>query len=231
MKKNLFVRQIAAEFIGTMVFLTAIVGVNAGDVGPLAGLAAASSLGLMILLLGDVSGGHFNPAVSLFFFARKEITGRQFIGYLLGQLAGAVAGVALGAAIWNNASLLTVNNQGNGANVAEFISEVVATAGLVWLISKLARDGKGSLIAPVVAAWVFAAGTFTSTHAIANPAVVFGRFFTPVAGAQIQVGAGLSYIVAQVAGTLVALVLLTVVSGNGFAKGKGKKARKAAAKK
>ena len=231
MKKNLFVRQIAAEFIGTLVFLTAIIGVTSANVGPLGGLAAATALGLMILLLGDVSGGHFNPAVSLFFFARKEITGQQFLGYVLGQLSGAVAGVALGAAIWNTSSLLTVNQHSVGATGAEFISEVVATAGLVWLISKLARDGKGSLIAPVVAAWVFAAGTFTSTHAIANPAVTFGRFFTPVAGAQIQVGAGLSLIVAQVAGTLLALVLLTFVSGNGLAKGKGKKARKAAAKK
>lgn len=231
MKKNVFARQIVAEFIGTAVFLTAIVGVNAGNVGPLAGLAAASSLGLMILLLGDVSGGHFNPAVSLFFFARKEISARQFFGYVVGQLAGSVAGVALGAAIWANSSLLTVNSDALGATPAAFISEVVATAGLVWLIAKLARDGKGSLIAPVVAAWVFAAGTFTSTHAIANPAVTFGRFFTPVAGAEIQVTAGLELVVAQVAGTLVALVLLTFVSGAGIGKVKAKKASKPRAKK
>ena len=229
MKKNVLVRQIAAEFIGTGVFLTAIVGVNAGNAGPLSGLAAAVSLGLMILLLGDVSGGHFNPAVSLFFFARKEISATQFAAYVLGQLAGAVAGVALGAAIWQNATLLTANSGAKSASAAELISELVATTGLVWLIAKLARDGKGGLIPVAVAAWVFAAGTFTSTHAIANPAVTFGRFFTPVAGAEIQVNYGSQLILAQIGGTLLALILLTVVSAAGA--GKTKRARKTASKK
>ena len=231
MKKKLFARQIAAEFIGTAVFLTAIVGVNAAGASVVGGLAAAVALGLMIVLLGDVSGAHFNPAVSLFFFARKEISGRQFIGYVLGQLAGAVAGVTLGAAIWNSPRLLTVNNSSIGADAAQIISEIVATAGLVWLIAKLARDGKGSLIAPVVTAWVFAAGTFTSTHAIANPAVALGRLFTPVAGAQVSVPIGLELIVAQVAGTLLALLLLTFVSGAGLTKAKAKKTGKAKTKK
>ena len=87
----------------------------------------------------------------------------------------------------------------------------------------LVAGGKGNLIAPVVAAWVFAAGTFTSTHAIANPAVTFGRFFTAVSGAGIQANVGVELMLAQVGGALLALILLTFVTEKGFAKSKKRK--------
>ncbi len=230
MKKKVFARQIAAEFIGTAVFLTAIVGVTENTASPFGSIAAPVALGLMILLLGDISGAHFNPAVTLFFFSRREISGAQFGGYIAGQLLGSVAGVALGSTIWNKGAGLTVNTGSLLSTPAVIVSEVVATAGLVWLIAKLASSGQGNLIAPTVAAWVFAAGTFTSTHAIANPAVTFGRFFTS-SGAGVEVNIGIELMLAQFGGSLLALILITLLQGAGKTSSKAKKARKAASKK
>jgi len=226
LKKNHLTRQIIAEFLGVAVLVSEIIGVASNNSSGLGALAAPIALGLMIVLLADVSGAYFNPVVSLFFFARKDIKLSQFISYVLAQLAGAVAGAALGAEIWNHAQPLTVNTVTRSATVAEIISEVFATAVLVWLTAKLARDGKTALIAPAVAAWYFAASVFTSTHAVMNPAVAFGRFFTPVTGATLSVDYGLELIVAQFGGTLLALILFGFISAPGTRKSKTKKPAK-----
>ena len=230
MNKKSFARQIAAEFIGTAVFLTAIVGATENTASPFGSIAAPVALGLMILLLGDISGGHFNPAVSLFFFARREISGAQFGGFVGGQLLGSVAGVALGSTIWNKGASLTFNTGSILATPALVVSEVFATAGVVWLIAKLASSGKGNLIAATVAACVFAAGTFTITHSIANPALTFGRFFTST-GAGIEANVGLELMIAQFGGTLLALILITLLHGSGKTSRKAKKPRKSSSKK
>ena len=231
MKNKGSVRQIIAEFVGTSVFVAAIVGANSNPSTVLGGLAAPLAVGLMMVLLAGVSGGHFNPAVSLFFFARKDLRLGQFVGYVLAQLAGGLAGALLGGAIWNLSAPLTFNNSARTAGAAEIMSEVLGTAVLVWLTAKLVRDGKLALVAPVSAAWYFAAGLFTSTHAIANPAVAFGRFFTPVAGASLSASFGLELVVAQFAGTLLALLLFTFFVVTDPNKGKAKKAGKVKAKK
>jgi arsenate reductase len=222
LKLNKLTRQIIAEFIGTAVFLTAIVGATA-SASPFGGVAAPVALGLMMVLFGDLSGGHFNPVVSLFFFARRQLSGAQFGTYVAAQLAGSVAGVALAATIWNQGANLTFNTGEILATPAVIVSELVGTTVLVWLFAKFAGSGKGNLAATVVAAWVFAAGTFTSTHAIANPAVTFGRFFTAVSGAGIQANVGVELMLAQVGGALLALILLTFVTEKGFAKSKKRK--------
>ncbi len=226
MKKSLLSKQIFAEFIGVAVFMAAIVGAASNNSSNLGSLVAPITLGLMIVLLAEVSGGHFNPAVSLFFYARKDIKLGQFVGSVLAQLAGAVAGAALGGEIWNRVEPLTVNSVARSATAGEIISEVFATAVLVWLTAKLARDGKASLVAPVVAAWYFAASVFTSTHAIMNPAVAFGRFFTPVTGAALSANFGLELVVAQFGGTLLALIFFSFISAPSTSKGKIKKPAK-----
>ncbi|MEY4434108.1 MAG: hypothetical protein RIR16_148 [Actinomycetota bacterium] len=202
-----------AEFLGTAVFLTAIAGsVSSGS--PLKQLSLALTLGLMILLLGGVSGAHFNPVVSLYFYSRKEISLRELLSYIGSQLLGALAGAALGLALWGNT--ITAISNTNVASAPLVIGEVVATAGLVLLIGHLASNKQAHLIWVAVAAWVFAAGTFTGTGAQANPAVSFGLLFT---------GAGIgtisTFVLAQVVGLALAIGLQMVLGA------KVKKAAKA----
>ena len=77
-----------AELIGTAVFLTIILKSGGDKYVIVAGLLAA------ILLMGDVSGGHFNPAVSVMQLLRGQLSAMDTIGYVVAQLLGAV--LALG---------------------------------------------------------------------------------------------------------------------------------------
>lgn len=70
---NATLKKVIAEFLGTFTYLLAIAGAAASE-SPFRGLTAALTLGLMILSLGGISGGHFNPAVSIYFFAKKTIS-------------------------------------------------------------------------------------------------------------------------------------------------------------
>ena len=78
-----------AEFIGTLVFLTVILKSGGDKYVVVAGLLAA------ILLMGNVSGGHFNPAVTVMELSRGQMDNREAMGYIGAQLVGALAAVRL----------------------------------------------------------------------------------------------------------------------------------------
>lgn len=204
---NALTRKIIAEFLGVAVFVASIVGVSTSG-SPLGGLAAATTLGLMILVTAGISGGHLNPAVSLYFFARREMSGTDFVSYVIAQLVGGVAGAALGGLVWGKPELTVYT--GAATPVGGFAAEVLATAILVAVVGHLAGRGQGNLIPVAVGAWVFAAGSFVSSGAFANPAVTFGRMFTP-SSAGINLTDGAWYIVAQIVGTLLAVLLIGFV--------------------
>ena len=187
---------------------------------PLAGIAIPLTLGMMILLLGSVSGAHLNPAVTLYFIAKKGIKTDEAILYILAQLAGGLVGAWLGG-LYSGVSSLQLN-LGEIKN-GQFLSEVVATAGLVWIIGALVQNKQGHLIAPSVAAWLIAAGTFTTTGAVANPAVTLGLMFTGGTVQAVGANQGLFFVLAQVVGVLVALLGVTFVTGGGLKAAKGKK--------
>lgn len=85
---NATLKKVIAEFLGTFTYLLAIAGAAASE-SPFRGLTAALTLGLMILSLGGISGGHFNPAVSIYFFAKKTISFGTLIAFIAAQLIGA----------------------------------------------------------------------------------------------------------------------------------------------
>ena len=213
-----FNRKVLAEFLGTTVFLAAIVGASAAG-SPLRQVSLAVTLGLMILLFGPVSGGHFNPAVSVYFFSTKALDLKSLLGYILAQLVGGITGAWLGIAIWGGS--LHYGGQSATNLVPLLGGEVLATAGLVSLIAQLVISKRENLIWVVVALWVFAAGTFTQTGAQANPAVSLALIF-----------AGHSFsdqmltITAEFFGMLLATVLLLVLNS----KSSKPKARAAAKK-
>ncbi len=201
---SFFNRKVLVEFLGTTVFLTAIVGANAAG-SPLRQASLALALGLMILLFGPVSGGHFNPVVSVYFYSTKALDLKGLLGYILAQLLGGLAGAWVGIAIWGGT--LHYGGQSAANLVPQLGGEVLATAGLVALIAQLVITKRDNIIWVAVALWVFAAGTFTQTGAQANPAVSLALIF-----------AGHSFtdqtltIIAEFLGMLLAVVLLMVIN-------------------
>lgn len=184
-------RRLAAELLGTALLVTVVVGsgiaaqrLSPDDVGlQLLENSTATFLGLtvLILLLGPVSGAHFNPVVSAadWLLGRRVgtgLTGAEVGAYTVVQVAGAVAGALLANLMYDVdlTELSTKERAGGGL----FVGEVVATAGLVALIFALARTGRGVLAAPAVGAYIGAAYWFTSSTSFANPAVTVGRMFS-----------------------------------------------------
>src|SRR4026209_2153587 len=83
-------RNYLTEFLGTF-FLVLTVGLTVLNGSPLAPLAIGSSLMIMVYMGGHVSGGHYNPAVSLAVLLRRKMASvQEFLGYVASQLLGAV---------------------------------------------------------------------------------------------------------------------------------------------
>ena len=142
-------RRLAAEFLGSG-FLAAIVigsGIAAQRLSPGAtGLellenAAATAAGLfaIILMFGPVSGGHFNPVVSFADAAFGGLRWRDAAAYLPAQVAGCIAG-AVAANLMFAQAAVSISAK-HRASPAHFLSEVIATLGLILVIFALARSG------------------------------------------------------------------------------------------
>ena len=218
-------RSASVEFIGTGVFAASIVAVNyPTPVSPFAKLVTAITLGIVLLLSRETSGGLLNPATTLFFAVRRQISWLKAGVFMAAQTLGALAGVWLGAELYGQ-NLWTVNAAIIGKG--QLLSEVAATTVLIWLVGYLGKTARASLIPVAGAAWIFAASTFTSSGAVANPAITIGRMFTPVAGAGIGVEQGLYFILAQSLGVLLGLLGATYLTP---ANTKGSKPKKKKAK-
>ncbi|HBS08083.1 MAG TPA: aquaporin family protein [Microbacterium sp.] len=209
-------RRAAAEFLGTGLLVTVVVGSGimatrlTTDVGiqMLANsIATALGLSVLILMFGTISGAHFNPAVSLvdWFLGRRRrvgLTGPMLGIYTLAQIAGAIGGAVLANVMFDVPTSLSTTAR---ATPATLIAEVVATFGLVLLIVALARTGRGAAAAPAVGAYIGAAYWFTSSTSFANPAVTIGRLFSDTF-AGIGAPSVLPFIAAQLVGAAIAVV-------------------------
>ena len=184
-------RRLLAEFLGTALLVTAVVGsgvmattLSPDDVGLQLlenSVATAFALGALILTFGPVSGAHFNPVVSAadWFLGRRSGTGltaAQLGGYAVAQTAGAIAGSVLANLMFDLAAVDFSGKERSAGHL--WLGEVVATAGLILLIFALARSGRSAVAPAAVGAYIGAAYWFTSSTSFANPAVTIGRVFT-----------------------------------------------------
>jgi glycerol uptake facilitator-like aquaporin len=216
-------RRAVAEFLGTGLLVTVVVGsgiaarsLSPGDVGlQLLENSTTTAFGLTVLILmfGPVSGAHFNPVVSLgdWWLGRRTGTGlspRSLGVYVGAQVVGAIAGAILANLMYREPAVEFSTHERTGT--ALWLGEVVATAGLVFLIVALARSGRLTLAAPAVGAYIGAAYWFTSSTSFANPAVTVGRAFTDTF-AGIAPGSVPGFVLAQLAGLLVALGLVALL--------------------
>lgn len=217
-------RRAAAELVGTAALVAVVVGSGiqatelSHDVGVrlLANsLATVFGLGILIALLGPVSGAHFNPVVTLaeWWTGHRDgvgVTGRDTAVYVPAQVVGAIAGAILANAMFG-APLVKWSTHDRSAGHL-LLGEVVATAGLILLIFGLARAERLHLAPVAVASYIGAAYWFTSSTSFANPAVTIGRAFSD-SFAGIAPGSVLGFIAAQLAGAVLGLALVAVVFG------------------
>ncbi len=183
-------RRAAAEFAGTALLVTVVIGsgIAAQNLTTDAALellvnalVTAGGLAVLILVLGTVSGGHFNPVVSLadWWLGRAAGSGlraRELGAYLPAQLAGAVCGAVLANAMYALPLVSISQHQRTGANL--MLAEVVATAGLVTVVFALVRAGSLAALPWAVGAYIGAAYWWTSSTSFANPAATVGRAFS-----------------------------------------------------
>jgi glycerol uptake facilitator-like aquaporin len=179
-------RRLLAEFLGSA-FLAAVVvgsGIAAQHLSPndlgleLFENAAASGAGLfaIILMFGPVSGGHFNPVVSVVDAAFGGISAREAAAYLPAQVTGCVGGAIVANGMFAKAAIsLSTHHR---ASAAHLLAEVVATSGLMLVIFALARTGRTTTTPAAVGAYIGAAYFFTSSTSFANPAIAIGRIFS-----------------------------------------------------
>ena len=168
-------------------------------------IATGAILVVLITCLGPVSGAHFNPAVTIAFALRREISAGHALLYLAAQVAGALCGTILAHLMfelpWIGASQ-TVRD-----GPAQWLAEMVATFGLLATIFACVRFKPGS-VAMAVGLYITAGYWFTASTSFANPAVTIARSFTDTFSG-IRPEDAPAFIAAQIVGA----VLATVVFG------------------
>lgn len=200
-------RKLTAELVGSALLAALVVGsgiaaqrLSPGNVGlQLAENAAATAAGLFafILIFGPVSGAHFNPVVSLVDSAFGFRSWRESGLYIPAQVVGCVVGTVLANVMF---ALPPVQiSQTDRITGPHFLSEIVATAGLVLVIFSLVRSGRSAWAPAAVGAYIGAAYFFTSSASFANPAITIGRMFTDTF-AGIAPGSAPGYLIAQLVG-------------------------------
>jgi glycerol uptake facilitator-like aquaporin len=133
-------------------------------------------LGLAIWLLAPVSGAYFNPVVLLIAFLRRQLSALDLFTLTVVQIAGAASGAILSHALFNRALIDPSTTARDGSWL--FLSEVVATAGLVATIFIASNQGRGENAFWLVPLWIGGAYIFTSSTSFANPAITLGRSLT-----------------------------------------------------
>ena len=207
-------QKLLAEGLGTAFLLIGVVGSGImgaaladGNVA-IALLANAIATGCilyaLITTLGPVSGAHFNPAVTLAFLIRGEITSRDAMTYVVVQIIGAILGV-WAAHLMFDLPILQLS-QTNRTGISQWFSEIVATFGLLFVIFG-GLHHRGEAVPTLVAIYITGAYWFTSSTSFANPAVTIARAFSDTF-AGINPAHAPMFIVMQVVGVGIAAFIL-----------------------
>ena len=176
-------RRLVAEALGTGLLTVAVIGsgimasrLSPDDVGlQLLENAAATAGALigLILIFGAVSGAHFNPVVTLVDRGFGATTSRETVLYIVAQIIGGCLGAILANVMFELPAVeWSTKPRSSGAL---WLSEVVATVGLLLVIHGCVRSGRKDVVAFAVGLWIGAAYWFTSSTSFANPAVTIAR--------------------------------------------------------
>ena len=206
-------RRTFVEAIGTMLLIIAMVGsgLNVARFAAneplvasmIVALSIAGALVGLIVALGKVSGGHYNPIITISQWLSGERSRRCMFAYVFGQIVGAVIGALVCAQMFANVPHLAPTAS---PTVSMLLSEVVASTGLMTIVFGCARSTKWETGPFAVGAWLTAGILATPSASYANPAVTIAAAFAagPVALAPLTAA---GYVVAQIVGMLVAMVI------------------------
>ena len=206
-------KRLAAEYVGTFFLVAVVIGsgimgdkLSGGSVG-LALLANTIATGailvVIILIFGNISGAHFNPAVTLVFWLRKEIGGGDTAAYMVLQIAGGITGAIVAHIMFQEPLIQWSSTQRTG--ISQWIAEVVATFGLLATILGCLKT-RPSAIPYAVGLFISAGYWFTSSTSFANPAVTIARTFTDTFTG-ISPAHVMPFIICQLIGATLALVV------------------------
>lgn len=211
--KPSLLRRVAAEAVGTMMLLASIVGSGimgdrlAGGNTAIALLANTIAIGgtlvALILTFGQVSGAHFNPAVTLADASQGGLSWRDVPAYIGAQIVGAFVGVGAANVMFDLPFFLVAHNERHGGG--QLLGEFVATFGLLAVIWGCARL-RSQAVPFAVAAYIIGAIWFTSSTSFANPAVTFARTMSDTFTG-IRPADAACFVAAQLAGAAVATML------------------------
>ena len=219
------IRKAGAELLGSAILVMTVIG--SGKMAQnlstdtavqllLNSLATAAILYLLITLLGDISGAHFNPLVTLIVAYKREISLGQTLQFIFAQFLGALTGAGLANILFELPVFTASTNVRSGNHL--LLSEIIATAGLIFTIFIAIDQKREKKIPALVACWIGGAYFFTSSTSFANPAVTFARgwsnTFAGIAPESIA-----PFIAAQLIGAVLGLLLSQLLS----VKSKGKK--------
>ena len=202
--------KLASEFFGTAVLLIAVVGssfmgANLTSDKALALLinaaVTAAILGIIIKTGSPISGAHFNPLVTIALLIKGSLRLQAALSYLTVQVMGGISGVIIANLMFTESAFESSSTLRSGSG--QWIGEIVATAGLIYLALTSNEKSAWKLI-PL---WIFAAYFFTSSTSFANPAVTIARIFTN-APAGIDSASVLGFIAAQIVGALLVLIAI-----------------------
>jgi glycerol uptake facilitator-like aquaporin len=177
-------RRLAAEALGTALLVATVVGsgIMAETLTKDVGLALLGNtiptgaiLVVLITILGPISGAHFNPAVTMVFAIRQELSSREAVSYVAAQIAGGIAGTVMAHAMFALPLLDASLKARTGG--AQWLAEGVATFGLVATILAGVKFNR-TAIPWLVGLYITAAYWFTSSTSFANPAVAIARSLT-----------------------------------------------------
>jgi aquaporin TIP len=173
-------RRGVAEFVGafTLIFIGGGAGIVSGDLVAI-GLANGLAIGIMVTNLGHISGGHFNPAITLAFRATNRITTRLAVIYWVAQFLGATVAAAFLRAFFHHKIIGAVPHAPVFGAGKGFVLELIMTFFLVWAVWATAVDPRGAFkaiaglaIGLTITIDVYMGGPLTG--AAMNPARAFG---------------------------------------------------------
>jgi glycerol uptake facilitator-like aquaporin len=205
-------KRLVSEFIGSLLLVTTVIGSGIMGERLAGGNEALALLGntiptgailvVIILIFGPVSGAHFNPAVTLAFLLKREITLSTALAYMPLQIAGGIAGTLLAHLMFELPLLQASTHVRSG--LGQWTAEIVASFGLVITIFGCIRH-RPEAVPYAVGLFITAGYWFTASTSFANPAVTIARGLTDTFSGIAVVNVP-GFILAQLAGAVLAVL-------------------------
>jgi len=214
----ILLKRLFSEFLGTATIVTTVVGsgIMATNLSPDVGIqllintiATVFTLYIAITLLGPISGAHFNPLVSVISLFQKKLSPSDTFYFITSQILGGCSGAAIANLMFEHPAIEPSQHLRNGAHL--WLGEVVASAGLLFIILLAVKQGIDKKIPRLVAAWIGAAYFFTSSTSFANPAVTIARSLTD-SFSGIDIASVPAFILFQFVGAVLGYMAFTTIT-------------------